>query len=98
MMGAILLALVTATTEECFFRGWLLGILPPHQKNTFVWGLISAASFAIIHFWEGPQTVFLAFLSGLFYAWVYKKTHRLLPLILAHTLHNTLAFMLLLIR
>jgi membrane protease YdiL (CAAX protease family) len=83
------IVLVGPTVEELFFRGFLFaGLLGS-------WGLwaaaaTSAALFAAVHLdiaVAGP-----AFLSGMAFALVHRRTGSLWPAILAHTSQNAIAF------
>ena len=49
--------------------------------------IISAAAFGIAHFGYGPEPVPLFFL-GLVLGFVYQRTHRIVPCIVAHSLFN----------
>ena len=56
--------------------------------------LITSALFALAHLGNGPDPVPL-FLFGLIVGYVYQRTHRILPCVLAHMLFNGFSLLLL---
>jgi membrane protease YdiL (CAAX protease family) len=56
--------------------------------------LISAAAFGLAHFGYGPEPVPI-FLLGLVLGYIYQRTHRILPSIVAHALFNLFTMILL---
>lgn len=75
--------------EETFFRGFLFaGLL--NRFGTAKSTLISAAVFGVAHV---DVALFApAFLSGVVFALVYKRTGSVWPAVLAHTAQNAIAF------
>lgn len=83
----ILFILMAPIIEEILFRGIIFrGFLKHYSlKNAII---LSSLLFAIAHLnvWQGIS----AFILGIVYAWIYKKTKSLIPCIFSHALHNFL--------
>ena len=96
-LAALLMASVVAPLfEELLFRlllqGWLEKVVdqtPSLSRFTREWGpiLISSLLFALAHVSHGPDPVAL-FLLALILGYLYRRTHRLLPCIVLHSLFN----------
>jgi membrane protease YdiL (CAAX protease family) len=89
LLSFISIVLIAPVVEETFFRGFLFSGL---ARSLSVWraAAVSSAIFAATHVdvaLLGP-----AFLSGIIFAGVYRKTGSLWPAILAHTAQNAIAF------
>jgi len=54
--------------------------------------LISATFRASYHLYQGPSAFFGNFVMGLVFAWYFHKTSRVAPLVIAHTLMNSVVF------
>jgi len=81
--------LVAPVAEEVFFRGFLLPVF------TDQWGFLRGASlvsllFGISH--AVPGALLPAFVSGLLFAWLYRRTGSLWNCCMAHGAQNALAF------
>lgn len=87
------LAVVSAISEEIFFRSWLNGALPFLGLNPRICAVLSVALFAFIHIGNGFPTVLFAFLAGSLYTAVYLFEKNLWTVLIAHILHNSLAFL-----
>lgn len=87
-LALLLVALWGPVVEEIFFRGFLLGGL---QARIGAWPaiLFSSGVFALFHLLPGLYVP--TFLLGVAFGWVYLKTRSIWPAIFAHSLHNTLA-------
>ena len=87
-LGIIAIALVGPILEEMLFRGAvtteLLNNYSPKKAIIY-----SALIFGIFHI--NPAQVLNAFLLGLLLAWLFYKTHSLIPGILIHILNNSLS-------
>jgi membrane protease YdiL (CAAX protease family) len=87
-VGIVLVAVVGPVLEELVFRGIITRrLLALYRPWTAL--LLSAAIFAVIHI--NPAQMPAAFAIGLLFAWLYYRSHSLLPGILMHILNNSLA-------
>lgn len=91
---AIWLALIASPVNAIFEEGLWLGfaVNVPGRKH---WGLALGWSVLprwLMHLYQGWRSVFLIGPIGLWFFWYYRRTHRLWPIILAHTLQDILAF------
>ena len=89
LVAFAVIVLIGPFAEEVFFRGFVLaGLL--RRLGTTRAIIVSSALFAAAHLdltVAGP-----AFLAGVVYALVYRRTGSLWPLVLAHTAQNAIAF------
>ncbi len=93
VIWALKMFFFTCLPEELIFRGFIQRELSSYWKN-FSWGplaslTISSFLFGLDHFAGGPKYIFLAFIAGFFYGWVYQKTNRIESSVLFHFLLNT---------
>jgi len=88
LMPFLLMAIVTAATEELFFRSWLIYNLEKLGGVGIPALLISAIIFSIVHFWQGISAMVLALTAGVIYAFVFQYYRSIVPLIAAHAAHN----------
>jgi len=89
LLAFAVIVLIGPFAEEVFFRGFVLAGLLRRLGTTRAL-LVSSALFAVAHLdltVAGP-----AFLAGVVYAIVYRRTGSLWPLVLAHTAQNAIAF------
>lgn len=87
-LGVLAIAIIGPILEEMLFRGAVTTELQRRyspQKAI----LFSALIFGIFHI--NPAQVLNAFLLGLLLAWLFYKTHSLIPGILIHILNNSLS-------
>jgi len=91
LMPFLLMAIVTAATEELFFRSWLIYNLEKLGGVGIPALLISAIIFSIVHFWQGISAMVLALTAGVIYAFVFQYYRSIVPLIAAHAAHNIFA-------
>jgi len=89
-----LICLIGPLVEEIIFRGFvyaglrrMMGMVPAV--------VLSAALFASIHLSAPAGGMLMVGLIGAVLAYLYERTHSLLPSIVAHAVHNTLLFVLL---
>lgn len=87
----------TCIPEEAFFRGFIQNALQ-RRFEKLRWGgflacLLAAFLFGLAHFAFGLKFMFLAFVAGLFYGWVYQKSQRLEASIIAHFILNATHFL-----
>ena len=75
-------------TFDLLQSGWL-GIICVKKYNPVVAILISGLIFGIFHM--NPAQVVGATLIGFILAWIYYKTHSLIPCILIHIMNNSLS-------
>ncbi len=85
----ILIVIAAPMVEETFFRGFVFGGLVSHWRAHWA-VLASAAVFAAAH--VDPRLMAPAFIAGVVYAAVYRRTGSVWPAILAHTAQNAVAF------
>ena len=91
---AFVFALVSASTEELFFRSWLIsGLRKAGYPLWLVFGF-PLSFFALLHLWQGWSGFLFALTTGALYSVFYMRRPRISVLIIAHTIHNTLALIL----
>ena len=86
--GVLAIAIVGPILEEMLFRGAITSVLLKAYtpKKAIIY---SALIFGIFHI--NPAQILTAFLMGLLLAWLFYKTHSLIPGILIHILNNSLS-------
>ena len=89
IIGFVVIVLLAPVAEEVFFRGFLL---PAFAQR---WGFLGGATlvsalFAVSH--VAPGALLPAFVSGMLFAWLYRRTGSLWNCCLAHGAQNALAF------
>jgi len=82
----------TVVAEEAFFRGFIQSrlqssIASPHAPIYAL--LISAVLFGLVHIYGGWEYGLLATIAGVLYGYVFMKTGRIEPSIVAHSVLNT---------
>jgi membrane protease YdiL (CAAX protease family) len=77
--------------EEIVFRGIVLKGLTK-VTNDVIAVIVSAAIFSGIHATGGIALMVPAFLSGLFYGWLYLRTRSTAPSSVAHIIYNAVVF------
>ncbi|MBS6237997.1 MAG: CPBP family intramembrane metalloprotease [Bacteroides sp.] len=87
-LGIICVAILGPILEELLFRGAITKVLLK-KYNPVVAILISGLIFGIFHM--NPAQVVGATLIGFILAWIYYKTHSLIPCILIHIMNNSLS-------
>lgn len=93
---AFLIVIAAPISEEMFFRGFMFASL---RGSMSLWpaALISAAVWGSLHLSGGNIGVAVQLaVFGIILAWLYERSGTLWATILAHTLNNTIAFILLL--
>ena len=88
---AFVVVVMAPIAEETFFRGFILQGLT-HWAGPFGAAVGSSLLFALSHASIG--ILIPAFLSGMILAWAFTKTRSLTPGIFAHSMQNSLAFVL----
>lgn len=79
--------LLAALPEEWFFRAYFMVRI----GGGWPANVISSLLFSLVHgLVRGPEVALLVFVPSLLYGWLYRKTHDLPLLVLAHTLSNLL--------
>ena len=88
LLTLVLVVLVGPAAEEIFFRGFCFAGLVGRWG---FWGAAVASSglFGLAHL--DPALMGPAFVSGFVFAWVYRRTGSLWPVVLAHTARNGVA-------
>lgn len=87
-LGILAIAIVGPILEEILFRGAITSeLLKAYSPKKAIF--FSALIFGIFHI--NPAQVLNAFLLGLLLAWLFYKTHSLIPGILIHILNNSLS-------
>lgn len=87
-LGIICLTILGPILEELLFRGAITKVLLK-KYSPAVAILISGIIFGIFHM--NPAQVVSAMLIGFFLAWIYYKTHSLIPCILIHIMNNSIS-------
>ena len=87
--GVLSMAVLAPVLEELLFRGAIQGTLMRTFRNPWVGIVVASLLFGIIH-WN-PVQVFYATCLGMGFGWVYYRTGSLLPVILGHSINNSLA-------
>jgi sodium transport system permease protein len=90
-----LIALLPAVCEELLFRGWALAAFAgqPRSPGRTAWAILAqAACFAIFHLL--PERMPQTFLLGAVLGWITVTTGSLLPAIVGHLAHNSMAVLL----
>jgi len=82
-------SVVAPVAEELFFRGFVFQSYA-RRYGPRVAALLSSLLFAALHL--NLQALVPIFVMGLFLAWLYWRTHSLLPGIVAHGFNNAVAF------
>ncbi len=78
--------------EEVIYRGIVISQIRKVTSNSLIIAATSALVFSLIHWSLGLSIMSLAFILGLFWAVLFLKTGRLLPLILAHFSFDFITF------
>lgn len=85
--GMLSMGLATAVEEELLYRGavyaWLLELMRPAFA-----AVVSAGVFAIVHVGAEPGSLGSAFLFGLLFARLYRRSGSLLPGLVIHAVNN----------
>ena len=92
------LSMITALSEELYFRSFLLSSLLETGWKNWTALLISTIIFASLHYWQGTGAMLFAILSGGLYACYFLNRCRIITVILAHFIHNSVALILVLWR
>ncbi|MEW6528196.1 MAG: CPBP family intramembrane glutamic endopeptidase [Spirochaetota bacterium] len=82
------LSITAGIYEEIIYRGIAIHLLKTLTSNTFVLVISSTLLFVAIHWSMGPGTWMEAALWGALWAYLYIKTHSLLPIMIAHFLYD----------
>jgi membrane protease YdiL (CAAX protease family) len=89
IIGFVVIVLLAPVAEEVFFRGFLLPVFA--QRWGFLGGATLASGlFAVSH--VTPGAILPAFVAGMLFAWLYRRTDSLWNCCLAHGAQNALAF------
>lgn len=95
LVGAVLLALLAATTEELVFRGYLLSIIG-HKMEWIESIVLTSISFGLLHNAKIEGTggselyVMITMIAGLLYALVTYYTGSVWPAVMLHAAWNTM--------
>lgn len=82
------LSITAGIYEEIIYRGIAIHQLKTLTSNTFILVVVSTLLFVSIHWSMGPGTWIEAGLWGALWAYLYIKTHSLLPIMIAHFLYD----------
>ena len=87
----LLSAVRAGLLEEVILNGYLI------EKLTTIWRpwqvLVGVAALrGLYHLYQGPAMAFGNLVMGLVFGWVYLRWRRVMPLVIAHTLLDTFAF------
>lgn len=88
----VIAALRAGLTEEIIFIGYLFDRL--HRLGWSVWAIIlsTAALRGAYHAYQGWGPLFGNFAMGVAFGWVYHRWGRVMPLVIAHTAIDVIAF------
>jgi len=89
--GWIVLAfslIITAYTEESFFRFYLLSRKDEFKINASQASIVSVLSFSICHIYEGPWGFLNAALSGAFLCFIFLRYNSIHGISIAHGFYN----------
>jgi membrane protease YdiL (CAAX protease family) len=88
----LLAALRAGLTEEVIFLGYLFDRL--HRLGWGAWAIIlsTAGLRAAYHAYQGFGPMIGNFVMGIVFGWCYKRWGRVMPLVIAHTLIDIIAF------
>jgi membrane protease YdiL (CAAX protease family) len=89
-LAIVALALVNPLIEEAFEVGYVFYVLGPDRMWTAV--ILSAALRTFLHACQGVTALVIILPLGVAFALVYRRTHNLWPLIVAHALFDVAAF------
>jgi membrane protease YdiL (CAAX protease family) len=89
---AVYLSLSAGIFEEVVYRGIAISQLKKISNNTLFLVLTSTCLFVAIHWSAGVVTLMEAAVFGSFWAYIFIRNGRLLPLILAHFLYDLCFF------
>ncbi|HOJ29721.1 MAG TPA: CPBP family intramembrane metalloprotease [Spirochaetota bacterium] len=82
------LSITAGIYEEIIYRGIAIHQLKNLTSNTGILVIVSTLLFVAIHWSMGPGTWMEAGLWGALWAYLYIKTHSLLPIMIAHVLYD----------
>jgi len=88
----ILAAVRAGLVEEVIFNGYLFDRLRRLGWSWWPIILTSAAIRGAYHAYQGPGAVVGNFAMGVLFGWCYRRWGRVMPLVIAHTLIDTVAF------
>ena len=88
----LLAAVRAALTEEVIFIAYLTDRL--RRLGWGKWSIILAAAAlrGVYHAYQGPGAIAGNFAMGVVFGWCYRRWGRVMPLVIAHTLLDTVAF------
>lgn len=86
LVGILIIALITAISEELLFRGFLMNLIIKHTKRVDISILVSAILFAFLHFNYLQLIPLIVF--GLALGSMYHITGSLIPSIIFHAANN----------
>lgn len=84
------LSMTAGIFEEVVYRGIAISQLKLVVENKWLIILFSSLFFALIHWSMGAKTLLMAFLLGSFWAYLFIRTGKLLPVIIAHFVYDFL--------
>ena len=79
--------------EEIVYRGIAIHQLSLVTRRRWIWALGSALLFSVIHWSIGLFIMSIAFVFGLFWAFLFIRTGRLVPIMFAHFAFDYVSFM-----
>jgi membrane protease YdiL (CAAX protease family) len=88
----LLSAVRAGLTEEVIFVGYLFDRLRRLGWNSWAIILTSAALRGAYHAYQGLGAIVGNFVMGVVFAWCYRRWGRVMPLVIAHTLIDIVAF------
>ncbi len=91
-------ALVTALSEELYFRSWLISGMKSAGWPRWIIFSLPVLFFSSLHIWQGMNGLLFAAISGSMYTLFFIRRERLFPLVLSHTIHNALALIIMSVR
>ncbi|PKL39947.1 MAG: hypothetical protein CVV44_06920 [Spirochaetae bacterium HGW-Spirochaetae-1] len=85
------LSITAGVYEEIVYRGIIISQLRYVTAKPWILVTVSALVFTIIHWSMGPGTWIIALLFGAFWAWLFLRQGKLLPIMIAHFLYDFLS-------
>jgi membrane protease YdiL (CAAX protease family) len=89
----LLFSLITAFSEELFFRSWLISGMKKLSLPRWSVFSLPVLFFASLHIWQGRGGFFFSLFSGSLYALYFMRRQSLIPIVFSHAVHNSLALL-----
>jgi len=94
VIPVLLFSFITASSEELFFRSWLISGFRETSLHPWIVFSLPVLFFSSLHIWQGWGGFFFSFFSAGVYTLYFMRRPALFTLIISHTVHNSLALLL----